>query len=165
MTATATIATAAPAPRARSLRAWLEEVHSAWMQEVLAVIDAARATDAGIWVRWGAVRYVDSTFAERLRTARSVMERLRPYYADDTASRLWAVGELLDQLRGHLDRMVALHQTGVEFSAEAVKFLRALGCWCREVEQALGTVEWEALPPAARAELARLAGEEQKIGA
>lgn len=161
----AVTASAVAAPRARTLGAWLEEIHSAWMQEVLAVIDAARATDAGIWVRWGAVRYIDSTFSERLRTARHALERLRPYYADHSASRLWAVGELLDQLRAHLDRIVALHQTGEEFSTEAVKFLRALGCWCREVEQALGGLEWEALPPSARAELVRLAGEEQKIGA
>jgi hypothetical protein len=135
------------------------------MQEVLAVIDAARATDAGIWVRWGAVRYIDSTFAERIRVARAALARLRPHYPDDTASRLWAVGELLDQLRSHLDRMVSLHQTGEEFSTEAVKFLRALGCWCREVEQALGTLEWQDLSPQAQADVVRLAGEEQKIGA
>jgi len=116
-------------------------------------------------VRWGAVRYIDSSFADRLRVARAALERLRPHYADDSASRLWAVGELLDQLRAQLDRMVALHQTGDEFSSEAVKFLRALGCWCREVEHALGPLEWQTLPQAAQAEVVRLAGEEQKIGA
>jgi len=153
------------AGRQRALRPWLEEVHGVWMQEVLGVIDAARATDAGIWVRWGAVRYLDSTFAGRLQQSRAALERLRPHLADDAAARLWAVGELLDQLRSQLDRVVALHQTGDEFSTVAVKFLRALGCWCREVEQALGAVEWEALPQPAQAAVTRLRGEEQSIGA
>ncbi|HUF36328.1 MAG TPA: hypothetical protein VMN37_10285 [Gemmatimonadales bacterium] len=153
-----------PAPRS-TLRPWLEEVHGAWMQEVLGVIDAARATGAGIWVRWGAVRYLDGSFAGRLQRSRGALERLRPHLAADAAARLWAVGELLDQLRYQLDRVVALHQTGDEFSALAVKFLRALGCWCREVEQALGGIEWTALPHAARAEVERLGEEEQAIGA
>lgn len=159
---------AALAARHRHLRPWLEGVHGAWMQEVLGVIDGARATDAGVWVRWGAVRYLDSTFAGRLQHARAALERLRPHYPDEAAARLWAVGELLDQLRGQLDRVVALHQSGDEFSSVAVKFLRALGCWCREVEQASGSLEWRSLPQAAQAEvlrLAGLAGEESARGA
>jgi hypothetical protein len=151
--------------RDRTLRPWLEEKHGAWMQDVLGVIDAARATDAGVWVRWGAVRYLDSSFAGRLHQSRAALERLRPHLADDAAARLWAVGELLDQLRSQLDRTVALHQSSDDFSAVAVKFLRAMGCWCREVEQALGALEWKALPESAQVEVARLSGEEQAIGA
>jgi hypothetical protein len=151
--------------RKAALGPWLEEVHGAWMQEVLGVIDGARASDGGIWVRWGAVRYLNSTFAGRLQRSRAALERLRPHLADDAAARLWAVGELLDQLRAQLDRVVALHQTGDEFSTVAVKLLRALGCWCREVEQALGAVQWNALPQAAQAEVTRLSEEEPAIGA
>jgi hypothetical protein len=165
MTATVERAGVPEAGRHRTLRPWLEQVHGAWMQEVLGVIDTARATDAGVWVRWGAVRYLDSSFAGRLQQSRAALERLRPHLAGDAAARLWAVGELLDQLRSQLDRTVALHQSSDDFSAVAVKFLRALGCWCREVEQALGTVEWTALPGPARTEVSRLSGEEQAIGA
>lgn len=164
MTAVAENQVSPLAQRHRTLRPWLEGVHGTWMQEVLAVIDAARASDAGVWVRWGAVRYLDSTFAGRLRQSRAALDRLRPHLADDSAARLWAVGELLDQLRAQLDRVVAMHQNGDDFSAVAVKFLRALGCWCREVEQALGALEWQALPQAAQAEVTRLTGEEQAIG-
>jgi hypothetical protein len=165
MTAVAQGRSPAVAVRQRRIRPWLEEAHGTWMQEVLGVIDGARATDAGIWVRWGAVRYLDTTFAGRLQSARNALERLRPHFADDAAARLWAVGELLEQLRAQLDRVVALHQSGDEFSSVAVKFLRALGCWCREVEQSLGELEWQALPQAAQAEVTRLAGEEQALGA
>jgi hypothetical protein len=165
MTATVESLTPPRLGRDRTLRPWLEEVHGAWMQEVLGVLDAGRATDAGVWVRWGAVRYLDSTFAGRLHQSRAAVERLRPHVADDAAARLWAVGELLDQLRSQLDRTVALHQSSDDFSAVAVKFLRALGCWCREVEQALGALEWKALPESAQAEVARLSGEGQTIGA
>ena len=146
------------------MRPWLEELHGAWMQEVLGVIDAARATDAGIWVRWGAVRYLNDSFARRLRTVRGTLERLRPCYADEAAARLWAVGELLEQLRMQLDRSVALHQTSDEFGTLAVKFLRALGCWCREVEQGLGGLEWDQLPRPAQSELMRLGREEAPYG-
>jgi hypothetical protein len=135
------------------------------MQEVLGVIDAARVNGAGIWVRWGAVRYLNTTFTDRLSQTRAALERLRPHMADDAAARLWAVGELLEQLRASLDRAVALHQSAEDFSAIALKFLRALGCWCREVEQALGAHEWTALPQAAQAEVARMAGEDRAIGA
>lgn len=148
-----------------TLRPWLEQLHGAWMQEVLGVIDAARATGAGVWVRWGAVRYLDSTFAGRIQQSRAALERLRPHLVGEASGRLWAVGELLEQLRSQIDRTVALHQSSDEFSAVAVKFLRALGCWCREVEQALGPVELHALPDPARLEVARLGGEEQAIGA
>jgi hypothetical protein len=149
----------AVAPSTGRLQAWLDEVHSAWMLEVLTVIDAARGNGNGVWVRWGSVRYVDGPFAERLRESRAALHRLRPYYHDDTASRLWAMGELLDQLRIQLDRVVALNQSGDEFSAHAIKLLRALGCWCREVEQALGGLEWQALPPAARSAVLRLSAQ------
>lgn len=165
MTATIERPGAPATGRHRTLLPWLEELHSAWMQEVLGVIDVARATDAGVWVRWGAVRYVDSTFARRLQQARTALDRLRPHLPGDASARLWAVGELLEQLRAQLDRTVALHQSSDEFSAVAVKFLRALGCWCREVEQALGPLELNALPDSARIEVTRLSGEEQAIGA
>src|SRR5688500_14601080 len=98
------------------LRPRLEAAHGAWMQEVLVVLDAAGATDAGIWVRWGAVRYLNGTFARRLGAVRGTLERMRrPCYGDEAAARLWAVGELLDQLRMQLDRSVALHQRSEEF--------------------------------------------------
>ncbi len=155
MTAVAQRAGAAP-PQEPPLRLWLAEVHGAWMQEVLGVLDGARSADADIWERWAAVRHLNGVFAQRLQQSRAALERLRPHLADDAASRLWAIGELLDQLRAQLDRTVALHQSAEEFSTVAVKFLRALGCWCREVEQSLGEAEWEALPQAARAEVRRL---------
>jgi hypothetical protein len=148
----------------RTLGPWLEQVHGEWMQEVLGVIDGARSTDAGIWVRWGAVRYLNITFAERLRESRLALERLRPHMADEAAGRLWATGELLEQLRAQLDRTVALHRSVEEFSAIAVKFLRALGCWCREVEQAIGQLEWNALNPTAQGQAARLAGDVERAG-
>ncbi|HYC31352.1 MAG TPA: hypothetical protein VEB59_03635 [Gemmatimonadales bacterium] len=144
----------------RELRPWLEEVHGAWMQEVLGVMEAARVTGAGIWVRWGAVRYLNDEFVKRLRRARSALDRLRPWYPDRAAARLWALGELMEQLRLQLDRSVALHQGAGEFGLLAVKLLRALGCWCREVEEALGPIEWESLPRAGRVEIDRLAPEE-----
>ncbi len=156
--------TAAVEQDRRATRPWLEQVHAAWMKEVLGVIDTARASGGGIWVRWGAVRYLDRTFAARLHRSRAVLDRLRPYLPSDAAARLWAVGELLDQLRAQLDRAVALHQTGDEFSLTAVKFLRALGCWCREVEQSLGALEWRALPRTAQADVLRLGEAEPEIG-
>lgn len=149
------------AVRSSTLRPWLEQVHGAWMHDVLGVLDAARSTDAGIWARWAAVRYLESTFSARLETSRGALERLRRYLPADASARLWAAGELLELLRLQLDRTVALHQGGDEFSHGVVKFLRALGCWCREVEQALGALEWNALSPAAQQEVQRLSPEER----
>jgi hypothetical protein len=165
MTAAVTRSASSRLGREHTLRPWLEEVNAAWMQEVLGVLDAARAADAGVWVRWGAVRYLDGTFAGRLQQSRGALERLRRHISDESAARLWAMGELLDQLRSQLDRVVALHQSSDDFSLMAVKFLRALGCWCREVECALGSFDRSALPPAAQTEVARLGGEGQAIGA
>ena len=165
MTATIEQLAAPGAGRDRTLRPWLLQVHGVWMQEVLGVLDAARATDAGVWVRWGAVRYLDGPFAGRMQQSRAALERLRPFLPDNAAGRLWAVGELLDQLRSQLDRVVALHQPSDDFSAVAVKFLRALGCWCREVEGAVGALDWDALPPVAQTQVVRLSGEGQAIGA
>ena len=152
---------AAPAGR---VHPWLLDVHGAWMQEVLAVVDAARGADAGIWVRWGAVRYLDGAFGTRLRLSRVVLDRLRPFYPDQAAARLWAAGELMDQLRQQLDRSVSLHQSAAEFGTLAVKLLRALGCWCREVEDALGPLDWDALPRGAQLDLMRLRREEDHAG-
>ena len=147
----------APVVRRGALRPRLEEIHGAWMHEVLAVLDAGRVSGAGIWVRWAAVRYLNDVFVKRLQRTRGALDRLRPWCSDRAAARLWAVGELLEQLRLQLERSVALHQSADEFGTLAVKLLRALGCWCREVEEALGPLEWESLPRSGRVEIDRLA--------
>jgi hypothetical protein len=147
------------------LGAWLERMHARWLDEVVGVIDTGRASDAGIWARWGAVRYLDTNFAPRLRRERQAIEAVRPRLLQAQTSTLWVLAELLDQLRQELDRAVALHQTGEEFSRVAVKFLRALGCWCRESELALRHVRWTALPEDARDRFALISEDAPAIGA
>lgn len=133
-----------------TLGAWLERRHTRWLEEVVGAVDAARASDAGIWMRWGAVRYLDTAFAARLRREREAIESIRPRLLQSHTSNLWALAELLDQLRHELDRAVALHWNGDEFSRVALKFLRALGCWCRESERALSHTHWSTLSETAR---------------
>jgi hypothetical protein len=129
---------------------WLERRHARWLEEVVGTLDAARAGDAGIWVRWGAVRYLDTAFAARLQREREAIEAIRPRLLQAQSSTLWALAELLEQLRHELDRAVALHWNGEEFSRVTVKFLRALGCWCRESERALSHTHWPTLTEGAR---------------
>ena len=75
-------------------------------------------------MRWGAICYLNDAFAKRLREVRAAVDRLRPFYSDEAATRLWATGELMDQLRLQLDRSVALHRSAAyDANADQLKAL------------------------------------------
>ena len=72
---------------------------------------------------------------------------------------LWALGELLEALRGQLDHLVGLCHRAEEFAAVTQKILTALRHWCREVDQHLGSLRPTALPAELRRALLGRASE------
>jgi hypothetical protein len=121
------IAAAAP-PRT------LGEAHRAWRDDVRAAVAAAREPGSGIWERWAAAQYLEREFQPRFeRELAAVNARLARLPAEE-AARVWAPAELVGLLRSHLVELARMAQGGVSFAATADKLLRALECWCREVE-------------------------------
>src|SRR5215208_4638266 len=60
-----------------------EREHLQWIQEVTAVIEPASRPDAGVWARWNALRYLQTTFPERLDQERRLIEGMAGHLTDD----------------------------------------------------------------------------------
>lgn len=135
------------------LRPSLQRAHARWLEDVSAVLGAAQQPGAGTWARWTAVRYLQTTFLHRLEQERRMVRSVAAHLSEQQQTTLWALGELLDTLRAQLDHLVGLCHRAGEFASVAGKIQKALGYWCREVDEDLGPLAVEALPPGLRDEV------------
>ena len=94
------------------LRPVLEREHRQWIQEVVAVVEPASRSDAGVWARWSALRYLQTTFPARLDQERRLVEGMDADLTDDQREILWALPELLDALRLQLGHLIGLCPSG-----------------------------------------------------
>ena len=130
-----------------TMRAYLGGLHEQWLEEVRRVIDPARQTTAGTWLRWGAIEYLGTGFKRRFERERLAVSSLHERLTGDQASHLWVGEELVTQLVDSLGRRVGLCQREVEFASVTCTLINALEYWCRQVEDALGPVRWGDVPP------------------
>jgi hypothetical protein len=121
---------------------FLQGQHERWLREVRGILDPARDVEAGLWIRWRAIQYLDTAFARRFDRERRAVISLHTRLTGAQASHLWAAGELLTQLLGSLNHLVGLCHRAEEFSAVTLSVLTASEYWCQQVEDALGAVRW-----------------------
>jgi hypothetical protein len=119
------------------LRTVLEREHRQWIQDVVAVVEPASRSDAGVWARWNALRYLQTTFPERLDQERRLVEGMAADLTGDQRELLWALGELLDARRLQLDHLIGLCHHAPQFALVTGKILTTLRHWCRAVEAGL----------------------------
>lgn len=148
-----------------SLRPALEREHRQWIEEVMGALEPAQRPDAGVWARWDALRYLQTTFSARLDRERRMVEAVLPALDDVQRETLWALGELLDALRQQLDHLIGLCQRAEQFSTVTGRIVTALRHWCRAVEDDIGPLSATAIPAHSRAALAELAPERVMSGA
>lgn len=147
------------------LLSYLRRLHTEWREEVREVLEPARHPGAGIWIRWGAVRYLQTSFAHRLGRELAAVNLVRGCLSPTQENRLWALSQLLDLLGSHAEHQMGLCQRGVEFTGIAERMLRALDSWCEEVEQDVGHLRWDDLSEDSRRAFAAVAGEAPAHGA
>jgi hypothetical protein len=147
------------------LRPVLEREHLQWIQEVIAVVEPASRSDAGVWARWSALRYLQTTFPERLERERRLVEGMSADLTDDQREILWALAELLDALRLQLDHLIGLCHQAPQFALVTGKILTTLQHWCRAVEAGLGPRVVAILPRPSREVLALIDPEFVAAGA
>jgi hypothetical protein len=136
------------------LRPVLEREHRQWIQEVVAVIEPASRSDAGVWARWNALRYLQTTFPERLDQERRLIEGMAEDLTDDQREILWALGGLLDALRLQLDHLIGLCHQAPQFALVTGNILTTLRHWCLAVEEGLGPRAIAVMPRPSREVLA-----------
>ena len=140
-----------------TLRPALEREHRQWIEEVMGALEPAQRPGAGVWARWDALRYLQTTFSARLDRERRMVEGVMPALDDVQRETLWALGELLDALRQQLDHLIGLCQRAEQFSAVTGRIVTALRHWCRAVEDGVGPLSPAAMPSESRDTLAELA--------
>lgn len=140
-----------------TLRPALERGHRQWIEEVMGTLEPARRPDAGVWARWEAIRYLQTTFASRLDRERQMVDGVMPALSEVQRETLWALGELLDALWQQLDHLIGLCQRAEQFATVTGRIVTALRHWCRAVEDGLGPLSASAMPAKSRDALAELA--------
>ncbi|MGH7527146.1 MAG: hypothetical protein ACREMX_10630 [Gemmatimonadales bacterium] len=148
-----------PASGDTPILGFLQTIHASWLEEVRGILNPARREAAGVWTRWRANQYLRTDFAMRLDHGRDAITGARRLLTGTQQVNRWALGELLDLLRRHLDGAVGICQRPEEFSSMTLKLLVALGHWCDGVEDAMGHVRWNELPPASRRLFETLTGD------
>jgi hypothetical protein len=142
-----------------TMRPLLEQIHAPWLDEVTAMLEPAQHDEAGIWTRWTFIRYLNTTFAQRLAREREALAGVPKHLTDSEATTLWALGELLDLECKHLHHLVGLCQHGTEFTAFAKQFVETLEQWCHAIEGDVGRVSWSEIPEPFQELLIRLTHE------
>ena len=147
----ATVLRAGNTPEVKTpMLAFLQGLHGRWLQEVRGILDPARQEDAGLWIRWRAIQYLETGFTRRFERERRAVVSLHGHLTGPQAGHLWAAGELLTQMLGRLDHLVGLVHRVDEFSVVTLNLLNALEYWCQQVEDALGAVRWGEVPAESR---------------
>ncbi len=129
---------------------FLQGLHRGWLEQVRIVVDPALHPEAGTWVRWRTVQYLEGGLARRFERERRAVVSLHACLTPAQARHLWAAGELLTQMLARLDQSVGLCHRKDEFDGMMRSLLAALEYWCQQVEDALGPVRWGAVPVEAR---------------
>jgi hypothetical protein len=150
MTAVAAVETSATSEIKVPMLPFLQGVHERWLREVRSMVDPARQEDAGVWIRWRAIRYLTTSFARRFERERQAVVSLHDHLTGAQAGHLWAAGELLTQLLGRLESRTGLPHLSAEFSGATLNLLTALEYWCQQVDDALGPVRWGEVPSQSR---------------
>jgi hypothetical protein len=150
MTAATTLRTANTFEIKTPMLGFLQGLHERWLREVRWVLDPARQDEAGLWIRWRAIQYLEAGFARRFGREQRAVISLHGHLTGAQASHLWAAGELLTQLLERLNQLVGLCHRAKEFSAVTLTVLTALEYWCQQVEDALGAVRWGEVPAECR---------------
>ena len=118
------------------------------------MIEPAARSDAGVWARWNALRYLQTTFPERLDQERRLVEGMAEDLTDDQREILWALGGLLDALRLQLDHLIGLCHQAPQFALVTGNILTTLRHWCQAIEVGLGPRAIETMPRPSREVLA-----------
>jgi len=153
MTVVQTTPTAQPARSDGRLGERLQRMHRQWLRELRAAVDETKAQDAGIWPRWRVIRYVDTMFSGQFERERGAIERLAQQIRPEDVTRLWVAGELVSTLRWQLRQSVGLCHRAAEFTVFTANLLRAVEFWYSEVEDAVGSLRWDDVPPQMRQDL------------
>lgn len=132
------------------LRPRLAREHEAWLEELQEALGPARQAEAGTWARWNALRYLETTFPERVEREREMVRTAAERLSEPERARLWALGELLELFPAYLARTIGLCHRAEEFGALTGRLEVALDRWCRAVEEDLGPLPVTALPPKLR---------------
>ncbi|HET6577369.1 MAG TPA: hypothetical protein VFG66_03555 [Gemmatimonadales bacterium] len=133
------------------LRPRLQREHASWLEEVAEALGPAQRAEAGPWARWNALRYLETTFPERVERERRMVQEVPARLTGPQRATLWALGELLDLLPTYIGHQVGLCHRAEEFSALTGRLQAALGRWCRAVEEDLGPLPASELQEALRA--------------
>jgi hypothetical protein len=142
MTASARLEVDSPPVVRTPMLPFLQGMHEQWLGEVRGVLCAARGVTAGIWLRWRATDYLETSFRRRFERERRAVSSLHDRLTGQQASHLWAAGELVVQVLENMRHQVGLCHHVKQFASLAVTLLSALEYWCREVEDSLGPVRW-----------------------
>jgi hypothetical protein len=135
----------------------LEQIHAAWLEELTELVRPTQQVDPGVWTRWNVIRYLETTFAQRLAREREALADIPRHLTASETTTLWALGELLDLESQHLHHLVGLCQHRTEFTIFAGKLLETLEHWCHANEEELGRVPWSQVPEQSRELLLQLA--------
>jgi hypothetical protein len=131
---------------ARTLYPWLRREHEQWLEEFAEALGPAERAGAGPWARWSALRYLETTFPERVERERQWVRAVAPQLTEPQLTRLWALGELLDVFPAYLGRLIGLCHRAGEFTTLTARLRDALAGWCRAVEDDLGPLPASAVP-------------------
>ena len=159
MTAAHTIATPPLHPLSGRLGDRFEQIHRQWLHDLREAVDTVEVKDSGIWGRWNAIRYVDTTFSGQFDRERGAIERLRQI-DESHVTQLWVAGELVTMLRWQLCHSVGLCHRAAEFSDITARLLRAVEYWFAAVEDIVGPLDWADLSRQARQDMASLGTEQ-----
>jgi hypothetical protein len=148
---------AGPAPA--TMRPLLEQIHAPWLKEVATMLEPTLHNDTCVWSRWNVIRYLKTSFAQRLARERAALAGVPRNLTRSEVTTLWALEELLDLESEHLHHLVGLCQHGTEFTTVTGKLLETLEHWCRLIEDGLGRVRWSEVPEQSEELLFQLARE------
>lgn len=164
MTATAPLDVGSPPAIRTPMLPFLQGTHEQWLQEVRNVLDPTRGEDAGIWLRWRAIDYLESGFKRRFERERQAVSSLHGKLTGGQAGHLWVAGELVAQLLENMRHQVGLCHRAQQFGKLVLTLMTVLEHWCREVEESLGPVRWGDVPAESRALFETITYDETTLG-
>ena len=164
MTVAYPIATTPTTESSARLVGRIEYAHHNWLQALREAVDAVTTRDTGIWPRWNAIRYVDTTFTSQFNRERGVLARLTQTIDERQATRLWIAGELVTRLRWQISNSLGLCHHAAEFSDLTARLLRAAEHWFAAVEETVQSLRWDDVPVQVREEFASLETETTPAG-
>ncbi|HEX7338287.1 MAG TPA: hypothetical protein VF252_13865 [Gemmatimonadales bacterium] len=131
--------------RPKSLDDSLRVVHARRLRELREALEPAQGPEAGVWSRWSAVRLLDHLLSAWFEPERKLIEEEYHMLESGHAARLWTAAELVTALHWQIAHSVGLCHHPAEFCRITLKLETVLEHWCDEVEDAVGSVDWQDL--------------------